>query len=499
MPDLADFEALLARLAAIDFSQTSEQATREIVVNPIIGALGWDTFNPGEVAREYPVRGGKVDYCLRGPTGALVLIEVKRTGTELREHQEQLLRYAFDAGVPLAALTDGLVWWLYLPTARGSWEQRCFYRVGFRERDTADVASAMHRFLSRERLVGGTALDEAQREFESQERDRRVRATLQEAWQQILCDPESLLPVLLAEKVKEISGYLPDPETVTEFLQGVSGSENTPSELLSSPPSPPAPPPCPGQVSPPEPSPRHPRRPSVPPTVFWLDDKRYAVTSWRRLLTRLCEQLAKELGPTFVERVAKLRGRNRPYFSVSGTELREPLQIPGAGLYVEGNLSSRSIEQIASRVLHIVRGSDRCFRIELAGQVAPAIGSTPRKREAATSEREDFSGRRPRAFCLHGNRYEATRWSEVLRGTCDQLAKEVGAAFGERVAPVRGSKRLYFSEEPDRLHQPLQLTHTALYVEGKFSANDCVRLVRRVLIAVRGSDNGFRVEVADPN
>ena len=44
MPELSDIEALLARLAAIDFSQSSEQATREMAVNPVIGALGWDTL-----------------------------------------------------------------------------------------------------------------------------------------------------------------------------------------------------------------------------------------------------------------------------------------------------------------------------------------------------------------------------------------------------------------------------------------------------------------------
>lgn len=54
-----------------------------------------------------------------------------------------------------------------------------------------------------------------------------MRATLQDAWRQVLCDPESLLPELLAEKVKEISGYLPDRETVAEFLQGVSGGGST--------------------------------------------------------------------------------------------------------------------------------------------------------------------------------------------------------------------------------------------------------------------------------
>ena len=354
MSDRADLDALIARLAAIDFSQTSEQATREMAVNPVIGALGWDTFNPGEVAREHPVRGGKVDYCLRGPRGPLVLIEVKRTGTELSEHQEQLLGYAFREGVPLAALTDGLIWWLYLPTAAGSWEQRRFYRIGFCKQDAARAAAALHRFLSREGLVGGTALDEARREFESQERDRRVRATPRDAWRQVLSDPESPLPTLLAEKVEEISGHLPDRETVTEFLQGVSETEISPPEPLPSPLPTPAP---------------HPPRPG-----------------------------------------------------------------------------------------------------------------------------------RPKAFWLHENRYEATQWSEVLRELCDQLAKEAGAAFDERVLPLRASTgRPYFSEEPGRLRRPMQLKHSRLYVSGLARADRCERLARRVLVAVCGSDDGFRVEVEDPN
>ena len=236
MPDLSNLEALITRLAVIDFSQGSEQATREMAVNPVIGALGWDTFNPEEVAREYSVRGGRVDYCLRGQMSNLVLIEVKRSGTELGEHQEQLLRYAFDEGVPLAVLTDGLVWWLYLPMAGGSWEQRRFFRTNLREQHSGDAAAAIYRFLNREGLIGGEALEEAKREFKSQERDRLVRVALQEAWRQVLGDPQGLLRDLLAETVSEISGHVPDQGEITEFLQGVSARGSAEGESSVRPP-----------------------------------------------------------------------------------------------------------------------------------------------------------------------------------------------------------------------------------------------------------------------
>ena len=159
MPDLSELTAHIARLAESDFSRSSEQDTRERAVNPVIGALRWNVFDPNEVDREYSVRGGRVDYCLRAQERNLVLIEVKRAGTDLSEpqHQEQLLRYAFDEGVPLAALTDGLVWSLYLPRAGVNWEQRRFFRIDFREQRPADTASALYRFLNRNGVVSGEA------------------------------------------------------------------------------------------------------------------------------------------------------------------------------------------------------------------------------------------------------------------------------------------------------------------------------------------------------
>ena len=227
MPDLSRLESLIARLAGIDFSQSSEQDTREIAVNTVIGELGWDTLDRNEVAREYSVRGGRVDYCLRSQTRNLVLIEVKRAGTDLAEHQEQLLRYAFDEGASLAALTDGLVWWLYLPMEKVGWEQRRFARVDFREQQSADAAATLYRFLNRSGVVSGEAQEEARREFESQERERLVRTALQDAWQRVLGDPDSLLREELADAVEDISGHRPDRDTIAGFLQRMLGNAGT--------------------------------------------------------------------------------------------------------------------------------------------------------------------------------------------------------------------------------------------------------------------------------
>ena len=375
---LSDLTEHIARLAGSDFSRSSEQDTRERAVNPVIGALGWNVFDPNEVDREYSVRGGRVDYCLRAQERNLILIEVKRAGTDLSEHQEQLLRYAFDEGVPLAVLTDGLVWWLYLPTAGANWEQRLFFRVNFRERRPAEAAAALFRFLNRDGVVKGEAQDEAAREFESQERARRVQAALQGAWQRVLRDPESLVREELADAVEDISGYRPSHETVADFLHEMSGDMKSDGGSLTAPRTDPFPEPGfreenrtrpNGQRDRAKKSPQSSRTKSrsIPPVAYWLDGERHElhILSWRQLLIQLCEHLAKETGHVFVERASNIRGRKRPYFTQSPSELREPVHIPQVQLYVEGNVSAKGAKQIASRILREIRGSDGDFRVEM--------------------------------------------------------------------------------------------------------------------------------------
>src|SRR3989338_6239756 len=92
-----------------------EEATRQGIILPILARLGWDRDNVREVIPEFSVGTGKVDYCLKAGQKKAVFIEVKRVSETLENHQEQLLEYAFRDGIEIAALTNGLVWWLYLP------------------------------------------------------------------------------------------------------------------------------------------------------------------------------------------------------------------------------------------------------------------------------------------------------------------------------------------------------------------------------------------------
>jgi len=72
-----------------------EAATKAAVVVKLLSLLGWDIFDVDEVTPEYSVAARRVDYSLRIGNVNKVFVEVKRTGEELENNQEQLLSYSF--------------------------------------------------------------------------------------------------------------------------------------------------------------------------------------------------------------------------------------------------------------------------------------------------------------------------------------------------------------------------------------------------------------------
>jgi len=194
-----------------------EAATKQAVILRILKVLGWDPFNVDEVYPEYSVGGKRVDYALRYNGRNKVFIEVKKVNEDLEKHQEQLLNYSFQEGVKLAILTNGISWWFYLPLREGSWEQRKFYTIEIYDQKKEDIVRKFEEFLSKENVVSGKAIENAENLYKSRQKQQLIKETLPKAWTKIITEPDELLVELLAEVVERLCGYKPDNEMVEQF------------------------------------------------------------------------------------------------------------------------------------------------------------------------------------------------------------------------------------------------------------------------------------------
>lgn len=232
-----EFRDLLRRVSENSNLQTyNEDQTKQSIILPVLMHLGWSVFDAEEVYPEYgsgDLR--RVDYALRIGDKNKVFVEVKRCGVDLEKHQEQLLVYAFQQGVPLAALTNGVVWWLYLPLREGVWDQRKFYTVDLGQRSADDAAARFADFLSKGNVATGASQRNAEAVITSREREREVGATLPKAWGDLLARPVPALVEVVKERVEQLCGYTPTDDEVSRYLGDRPGALPVPSDRPSVP------------------------------------------------------------------------------------------------------------------------------------------------------------------------------------------------------------------------------------------------------------------------
>jgi len=334
-----------------------EAATKQAIVLRLLSILDWDTFNIDEVSPEYSVGGKKVDYSLRVGSGKKVFVEVKKTGEELENHQEQLLNYAFQEGVKLAILTNGITWWFYLPLHEGSWEQRRFYTIDVLQQETEEIVSKFIDFLSKENITSGVAIQNAETTYKSYKKQNILEETLPQAWNKIISDGDETLIEFISETTEKLCGYKPDSEMVDRFI-----SKNKDRLLIS--------------VVPPtkiisRTIPKATRGPvSIPMnytgksvSAFYFRNTKYEVRTWIEMWMRLIDILRASHSIDF-ERVLALKGRRRPYFTRNSNELRAPQKISNTNIFVEANLSANQIVKICFDLLSVFGYSDNDLRIE---------------------------------------------------------------------------------------------------------------------------------------
>ena len=197
-----------------------EQAIKQTVILRILHSqeLAWNTYNRDEVWPEYPVATDKVDYSLRHSNANKVFVEVKAVREKLDDHQGQLLKYSFGKGVRLAVLTNGMIWWFYLPLHAGDWEKRKFCTINIYDQQPDEIVNRLTDYLSKDNVVTEKAVENAESAHKREQMECQIRDTLPEAWNKIISAPDELLIDLIAEHTEKLCGYKPVNATVKQFI-----------------------------------------------------------------------------------------------------------------------------------------------------------------------------------------------------------------------------------------------------------------------------------------
>lgn len=96
------------------FVSYNEASTRAEFIDPILRALGWDTYTWTNVEREPGTGVGRADYALSDyQGGAWAVVEAKRLFEVLPRHEDQLRRHMEALMIDLGILTNGVSWRTY--------------------------------------------------------------------------------------------------------------------------------------------------------------------------------------------------------------------------------------------------------------------------------------------------------------------------------------------------------------------------------------------------
>ena len=318
-PEQMSLREILKNILSAPVPPNEETAKLQILV-PIMQRLGW-SLSRQEIIFEFQVGDGRVDIALRGPDRIVALIEAKAPHVNLDRHVGQVVKYAFDEGVDICVLTNGLEWWLYLPMQpRVRFEERRFATLRIREDPLEQLQADLEAFLSRENLVNGTARRLAEERWMGNRRDEKLKKAITEAWRRMAAGPDEGLLDLVGQRVHEQTDLQPTRDEVKSALRPLT-----------------APSPVPGP-QPPRPQPPGPSHPSPDPGTkgkpsgIWLWGEYQPVSSWIRVLLLVLEALHNHHGPdTFERALSRLVTR-------SPDTLSRPVQVGTTGFWINRSI-----------------------------------------------------------------------------------------------------------------------------------------------------------------
>ncbi len=109
---------LADRVQKLKENISTEEATKNAFIMPMIASLGYDVFNPLEVVPELDCdlvkkKGEKIDYAIIKDNVPILLIECKHWKQDLNLHDTQLQKYFVASNARFGVLTNGIEYRFY--------------------------------------------------------------------------------------------------------------------------------------------------------------------------------------------------------------------------------------------------------------------------------------------------------------------------------------------------------------------------------------------------
>lgn len=138
-------QQLSERIAKQQEAITTEEATKNAFIMPMIAALGYDIFNPFEVVPELDCdlikkKGEKIDYAIMKDGQPILLIECKHCKQDLNLHDTQLQKYFVASKARFGVLTNGIEYRFYTDLDKQNiMDEKPFLVVNMLDLTDADV------------------------------------------------------------------------------------------------------------------------------------------------------------------------------------------------------------------------------------------------------------------------------------------------------------------------------------------------------------------------
>lgn len=349
-----------------------EASTKQAVVLRLFSFLGWDIFNVDEVYPDFSVNSHSVTYALRSKNTNKIFIEVKRVSEKLDNYQKPLLSFASSENVDIAILTNGVLWWFYLPKTAGNSQEKWFSSVDLLKQKEDTFVPQLIDLLSKNKVVKGQALKAAK--TLNQNKNQKIASdVIPDAWNKIISQPNMILVELLRESTEKICGWRVEAKLVEQFLEKHLDKWLVTKRPTDSP----TPPPKVVEVSSLDKkiplntsdvsasklnasdvsAPESKKTLEKPENYIGKEIKSYTfngktntVRYWEDLLTGLCDYFAA-IHSEDLEKVLWISGEDKTYFSRNSDQLRIPEMIEGSDIYVETKLGPDEIVKTSRNLL----------------------------------------------------------------------------------------------------------------------------------------------------